>query len=282
MLEKLDFAGQNIREEQLKALQTDEKTFEWIWNSPFADWLSNRGRMFWIQGRPGSGKSALMQYLTGSQKVVARLERGQPGSWTVLRHFFDFRAGKDERNNMQGLVKSLLRQLFGGKNESDILNLALVVCGSSDQGVNPTSLRAELQSQLQQLVNPILVFLDGLDEFEGDRWDLLMAVRNMTNKNVKICLASRAEPEFVANLKDISSIAMQYHNKPGIARFVNGTLQAMIRDEDFDADSDFVRLKSEIIEESQGVFLWARLVTFELASGFAQGESTQRLLARLH
>ena len=54
MLEKLDFAGRNIREEQLKALQTDKKTFEWVWTSPLADWLSSRGRLFWIQGKPGS------------------------------------------------------------------------------------------------------------------------------------------------------------------------------------------------------------------------------------
>ena len=223
-----------------------------------------------------------MQYLTSCQKVMARLERGQSGSWTVLRHFFDFRAGKDERNNMEGLVKSLLRQLFSGNNKADIQNFASVMCGSPEQDVNPDTLKIELQSQLQQIVSPTLVFLDCLDELEGDRWELLMAIRNMTNEKVRVCLASRAEPEFVANLKYIPSIAMQDHNKPGIARSVNGTLQAMIRDEDFDADSDFVRLKSEIIKESQEVFLWAHLVTYELASGFAQGESIQMLLVRLH
>lgn len=52
-----------------------EKTFEWLFESPdvlyqakglrvnFSQWLTTDGRIFWISGKAGSGKSTMMKFL---------------------------------------------------------------------------------------------------------------------------------------------------------------------------------------------------------------------------
>ena len=85
---------------------------QWIWDSAFGKWTSEAGGMFWICGKPASGKSTVMEYLTRDKKLQARLRRGINDKWTVVRHFFfDFDVSKDKRNNFEGFLRSLLYQL---------------------------------------------------------------------------------------------------------------------------------------------------------------------------
>jgi putative ribosome biogenesis GTPase RsgA len=49
-------------------------TVDWVWllpagRSSLAQWLSTEAGIFWIQGKPGSGKSTLMNYLKGHSRT---------------------------------------------------------------------------------------------------------------------------------------------------------------------------------------------------------------------
>jgi polynucleotide 5'-kinase involved in rRNA processing len=46
--------------------RTRGKTFEWIWTNSalgFESWLEGKNTLFWISGKPGSGKSTFMKYI---------------------------------------------------------------------------------------------------------------------------------------------------------------------------------------------------------------------------
>ena len=54
------------------------ETFEWLFNKKvgFADWLlSDNNQAFWIQGKPGSGKSTLMKFAMRHPKMTVYLDQ---------------------------------------------------------------------------------------------------------------------------------------------------------------------------------------------------------------
>jgi len=66
-------------------------TFEWIWQSGLSQWLESRSssRVFWIAGKPGSGKSTLMKYIVDHDKLVGLLSKWvAPRDVSVVSHFF--------------------------------------------------------------------------------------------------------------------------------------------------------------------------------------------------
>ncbi|KIW80939.1 hypothetical protein Z517_03962 [Fonsecaea pedrosoi CBS 271.37] len=63
LMEALDFTNRCSREQQLSDLDTPEKTFTWIWDTPFKTWLEHDSSIFWIYEKPASGKSTLLNYI---------------------------------------------------------------------------------------------------------------------------------------------------------------------------------------------------------------------------
>src|SRR5438309_1160957 len=112
LLENLNFAEMRTREEQLRSV--DVETIDWVWSeeTTFARWLSAGKDIFWISGKPASGKSTLMNCLANHEMTPQFLRVHKNAvPWIVIRFFFDFRAGKGLANNLDGLLRSLLLQL---------------------------------------------------------------------------------------------------------------------------------------------------------------------------
>lgn len=92
------------------------ETCDYIWNTIFAKWLmqGQNDTIFWISGKPGSGKSTLMKYIVSSPQTHHFLNSGssQKITWTILHFFFDFRTAKTLANMQEGLYQSLLYQVM--------------------------------------------------------------------------------------------------------------------------------------------------------------------------
>jgi hypothetical protein len=117
ILSIFDYAEKLARDFQIEATDAEPETFAWIWEdvpgSPgFSDWLAQKTGLFWIFGKPDSGKSTLMDYLTKDCNTLQRLKIARTSDWIVVRFFFEFRAGQGISNNFEGLLKSLLLQLL--------------------------------------------------------------------------------------------------------------------------------------------------------------------------
>lgn len=57
----------------------------------FISWLqSDKDKIFWIRGKPGSGKSTLMKFVIDNDNTRRLLDRWRPGT-KILSHFFSGR-----------------------------------------------------------------------------------------------------------------------------------------------------------------------------------------------
>ncbi|CAG9977302.1 unnamed protein product, partial [Clonostachys byssicola] len=93
-----------------------ENTFSWIFELPsFCNWLQAGSGLFWINGKPGSGKSTLMKYIYQSQTTWQLLH-----SWTrsttevkeLQAGFFFHYRGTPLQKSFEGLLRSLILQIF--------------------------------------------------------------------------------------------------------------------------------------------------------------------------
>ncbi|MCJ1390768.1 hypothetical protein MMC18_003629 [Xylographa bjoerkii] len=287
------------REVQIDEVEAHQSTFEWVWasTSPFVGWLQNLTPLFWVQGKPGSGKSTLMNYVKGHErsKALLRFNNGQPyQSWEMIHFFFDFRARTETSNNFNGLLKALIYQLAQSVPE---LRPVFEDIGSEKYVPNnlfdwtPKRLRRALLEGLNKCTNNICIFVDGLDEYEGDIHDHLdmirllkdIASRSTSERPIKLCLASRPEPIFLLAFRDTDGLKMQEYNYDGINKYVVWRFEtvALNTDNNPNPDPRILVFSKSVTTRSAGVFLWAKFAVDELIEGIAGGEDSEQLEIRL-
>lgn len=290
ILNTLDFAERRSREYQLQNLDAKEATFSWIWSSSssFVGWLSGQDGIYWISGKPGSGKSTLVDYLVGNERTQSTLRLYNHMEWTILSFFFDFRGGKGISNSFEGLLRSLLYQLI------DAIPKLLDVLGLED-GKNGSfsewhgcRLRNALHSALCKITGGVCIFVDGLDEYEGSVLELILFLRSLATSDdsdktsIKVCVSSRPEPIPSQLLQHLPGLSMSNHNAPGIRWYCDVTLEKLQELETaVSEDLDISRLSDDVTHRAEGVFLWARFALDELIRGFCSGETIEELLVRL-
>ena len=106
-----------------------EKTFNWIFEdsdahhkpwSNFRSWLHEDSGCYWVRGKAGSGKSTLMKFIAASEKTKEALNKWTgPNQLITCSHFF-WHAGTELQKNVQGLLRTLLYQIF--KQRRDLIS----------------------------------------------------------------------------------------------------------------------------------------------------------------
>lgn len=285
----LDFAERSAREEQIDNADAHSSTIDWIWNTgeercSFTLWLQNNEPIFWIQGKPGSGKSTLIHQLIRTKRVKEILKSASKMQWTIAK-FFDFRAGKDMANSLEGFIRSLCIQLI--RFNPDIVFDLETHPDPSDDASRSWSLgklRRTLCYLLQRLPQNICIFVDGLDEYEGDISELLIFIKTLSHDApgvnlLKICLASRPESLVTFKLERYPGFAMQDYNLVGIEEYVSITIKRLYLTSD--DESHLLKLVPQISKRAEGVFLWARFALPEIVGSRATGETYHEMQIRL-
>ena len=275
----LNYEGRRDREDQIWRIQAHPQTVEWIWNSSFATWAASNEDLFWICGKPASGKSTIMESIAKSDNLKDYLKQGLNERWTVVRHFFfDFGVSKDIRNNFEGFLRSLLYQLIKklGKIQEATLSGT-----EENKRWSERELREKLDKVLEHRSGPICILLDGLDEYQDDKWDLVNFLQETAKPQIKLCIASRPDPVFDTAFEGVPQLKMQDKNKPAIERMVEHTLQESVGKSGFYSDDEYVEFAEGISEKANGVFLWAHFAVIELRAGWIVGDEFQKLQKRL-
>jgi hypothetical protein len=298
ILKSLRFSTMEVRHSKIAGAHPN--TFRWMFEKPtnprlqvkYREWLQSDNPIYWISGKPGSGKSTLMKYLVSEERTRAHLQSWAGPKNLVIASFFFWIAGTEMQKSQEGLLQSLLYEVL-----KQCPSLIPSTFPSRWQMPDPYHespdpwTRSELLEAFSRLKEHDLsstrfcFFIDGLDEYEGDHTELIDVIRGLIDSaNVKICLSSRPWNVFEAAFGSdpIRKLYLQDLNETDIKLYVKDKLQ--------DRD-DFIKLMrrdnrcSELVEEivgkAKGVFLWVYLVVRSLVEGLNNCDRTIDLQRRL-
>ncbi|ORY10262.1 hypothetical protein BCR34DRAFT_602241 [Clohesyomyces aquaticus] len=293
VLDSLTFDQMDFRHSSIH--KAHERTYEGVFENKIVKWLRSRDLLYWVSGKPGSGKSTLMKYIVGNVHTPAHLRHAIKGQEPIIASYFFWVNGTPLQRSQEGLLQSLLYEIFRQSPES--IELALpktwmsfnttIRRGQSDRYMWKLS---ELLAVFHRLVSSavtaarLCVFIDGLDEYGGDHDDLVDTIRCLNDMQIKICVASRPWNVFAEaygqTLK--RKLYMQDVNRPDIELYVKDKLRDRILGQNaLDRTSDAETIMDEIAEKSQGVFLWVFLVVRSLKEGLRNHDRLSQLRARL-
>ena len=297
--------------------EAHEKTFQWLFDPAivsFADWLQNphleEYPIYWIQGKPGSGKSTLMKFAMRDSRLLELLSPQTGGvlelraagttsmepdtqsvqgeinyhNWTVAAFFFHDRGSEMQKTligMLQEILVSILRQVPA------LLTFVMPFFFSLNQTQRKRKPKWDfenLQSALIAIVMQrkvrvrILFLLDALDEHSGDN-ELLASVLGKLVKNadneyvgLKMCLASRSWTIFQAYFRDCPGFAIHEHTKSDIFTYVTSRLRSSSRILQSSAEEEILTAVIELVtDKALGVFIWVRLVVDSLVKGIRDG-----------
>ncbi|KAI9782390.1 MAG: hypothetical protein M1839_005263 [Geoglossum umbratile] len=281
-LRELSFPGIDNRKDSI--LAAHPTTFHWIQaNKELNDWLRLRRGLFWIQGKPGSGKSTITKHLYELSKSTPAALRG---SSFIIAFFFNTRGATLEKS-MDGLLRSCLIQVL--KQHPRLfshIQEPYLRMDKDHQGWSSIDLKPILKAIVTDCVSThdLSIFIDALDECEGPPGALLTylfelaAVTSTSRFNVQICVSSRPLPTFVARLANSTTLILQHHTLEDISAYVTAKLGHLASDSEGKVFQEF---QSEIIHKSNGVFLWVTLVVEELLLGWEEADTISELRRKL-
>ncbi|KAM0193840.1 hypothetical protein ACHAPI_007501 [Fusarium lateritium] len=248
------------------------------WDS-FEDWLTSDQPIYWVSGKPGSGKSTLIKFLLKHPKTIQYLRKWNQD--TALLSYLFWKPGTPMQQSFKGFLCSLLFQLLSkdiGLVDS-FKSMPELSHKMSPSDWDENELFNVLQCYCRDSARPLCLFVDALDEaLEENTPDLLKFIKGLS-PNIKICVSSRPERTFQLAFKGDPSMEMQKLTKLDILEcskslMVNSTLlQSQAH--------DFSELAWEVAQAAEGIFLWAILVTRSLVRGINNGDPKHVIFRRL-
>jgi hypothetical protein len=292
LLQFLDDPATSLRLRQVEP--ACERTFDWLFTNEdlgFHEWLREGCGLYWIRGKPASGKSTLMRFARENRRTAVALA----GATTATFFFHD--RGSYVQKSFEGLLKSLIYQVL--KQNPELFKLLKVQLPRKE--ISRTTDKAEtfLMSIFECILDQSDVhcngclFLDALDEYSGNPEFMaqflksLVRQRTGTRTKLKICFSSRPLQIFLDNFKNVPGFALHEYTFEDIKTVVASKMRGSIRMAEY-MDSVVIakrqaaqKLAREIVSRAEGVFLWVRLVLDELLQDFAAGDSMDFLLGKL-
>ena len=281
-----------------RAIETAHKsTFDWIFTLPELgvwNWIQWGRGVFWINGKPGSGKSTAMKHIY--RRFCAEHERALHDSsdvcFIVAKFFFSHR-GSTIQKSFEGLLRSLLHQVLSIARETleSILPAWLQMDPKRSSKWSPFELDSIWEQILEQkqIKLDVTLFLDALDEFDGPSEKIVRFIEKTVDQpigsmtQVRVCCASRPWDVFNDRFSRFPGFKIENYTKEDIKRYVWDTMnehEAMriwLQSPDPDEFSSARKLISSILSQADGVFIWVKLVLGNLLDARTSGAEPQEL-----
>ncbi|KAF5002568.1 hypothetical protein FDECE_10598 [Fusarium decemcellulare] len=259
---------------------SDDWSDEPQWDS-FRDWLECDQPVYWISGKPGSGKSTLMKFIFSDRRTKPSLDKWRRGA-VIVSHFF-WKPGSIMQHSLKGCLCSLLYQILSQdehflRQQPDIIRFR---DKNSPSDWDLRELDRLLVSYGEQSSRPLCIFIDALDEvsLEQDVVDLLMLVKRLDLPGIKICVSSRPDRLFRFHLAEYPGLRIHDLTRNDIVKYSENTIRDSISHRPRGLAVSKLALK--IATLADGVFLWAVLVTRSLIRGINNGDSPTVINQRL-
>ncbi|KAI1391016.1 uncharacterized protein F4822DRAFT_426869 [Hypoxylon trugodes] len=216
-----------------------------------SQWLEAEDPIFWISGKPGSGKSSLMKFLVSDTRTKDHLNKWKPSKPHILEALLSRKpklADKRSGNDWSiGELRDILLESFRLAN------------------------------------SPICLFLDGLDEVavkSDDRDSIINLIEQLGRLgNTKICASSRPENIFQDRFGSYPCLQTQDLNGPAIGLYIQKRLAKYKPSSPADL-GHYQKLIRVLAEKASGVFLWVRLATNSVVDGIRNRDKWSTLYER--
>jgi hypothetical protein len=276
----LRFSEQGLRFDAIT--DASASSFGWVWKKDLKlmDWLLRGEGVYWIRGKPGSGKSTLMKYLYKNDNFRRELRStAQVDLW----FFFNERGGFLQKT-FEGLLRTILYQLVMRVPELAklVLNIYMNTDDAAEDQWNIAQLRAAFSAVLEQQDHTVelLVFIDALDEYHGFPEAIAAWIKDLAGSanekggltSVKVCFSSRPWHAFVVDFANVPGFTLHEHTVQDIRQYAQAKIRPLCKLlvkshasnlywHNIPAD----RVIEAIAGRAEGVFLWVRLATDMLA-----------------
>ena len=267
------------------------RTFNWIFDqsgnvelhwSNLNYWFQSGDGLYWVCGKAGSGKSTLMKYICHDTSTMDRLRIWASGANLVTASCYFWNPGTTMQKSHIGLLQSLLYEIMA--KHRDLMPLlfprrwrSYERYGLSHHPLTMSELKeamAILKRQDQASVK-ICLFIDGLDEYEGDHKSIVAFLQELVlAPNFKICVSSRPLIVFKDAFDRMPKLKVEDMTRKDITAYVDGM---------FHENPRYIRLLEseperapslilEIVNKASGVFFWVFLVVRSLLEGLSSGD----------
>lgn len=298
-LRSLDIDEARLRMEEVR--EAHEKTFHWLFEPrkvPFCDWLrgdeASKGPIFWIQGKPGSGKSTLMKFGIRDPRTLDLLKSGRIGSWKLVAFFFHDR-GSMVQKSLDGMMQEILHSILDQcPILLDVITPLYRKLVKSQRTTVPRWDTATLKKSLLTIAQErkpqvrLCLFLDALDEHGGDNEELAVLLKQMVAETgegtvkIKICLASRPWSIFTKHFGNCPGFAIHEYTLGDISSYIKSRLTVDHHGSQHLLDQEqLLVIAAQVTEKSSGVFIWVRLVVDQLCKDIRDGTPFGNLETRV-
>ncbi|PTB60142.1 hypothetical protein M431DRAFT_502264 [Trichoderma harzianum CBS 226.95] len=309
LCQSLSFESISHRETSIPKRHAE--TFEWIFHEPrisddghalwssFPQWLQTESPdIYWITGKPGAGKSTLVKFISRDPRFEALLQEWAAESQLLIITFYSWTAGVSRlQKSQEGLFRTFLFEAIQKRPQLaiDIFPARWFLLQSFGERIKlPALTMDELRTGFRNLLSAtgnglkLALLIDGLDEFDEDRHedhrDLIHLLREANAETgVKVCASSRPWNIFRDEYGQNPMLQLENLTQEDIKSFVQEQLQLSPGYRDF-ADTNqqaASKIITDIVDKSQGVFLWVSVISRLLLNALRDGTAILELQATI-